>query len=182
MPTAAQVNAPAFRLPSVTADVVALTRIDQEGLAAWAGWQDESPSNRGPSPSETGWHVLVIGRRNPPYPHEEGYVCLPGGYLDYGKEDPLGAAVRELKEETRLIRRRPSMLLVGVYGDPTRDPRRHTITIAYKTFLSAQEARLARGSDDAMWTAWVPVTAIFNGDRPTGFDHGDIIKDAMTGG
>ena len=52
---------------------------------------------------------------------------LPGGLVDWGEDVPT-AARRELAEETGLeltnVRR-----LVGVYSDPDRDPRIHSISI-----------------------------------------------------
>lgn len=52
---------------------------------------------------------------------------LPGGMVDWGEDIPH-AACRELEEETglRLIKIRR---LVGVYSDPERDPRLHSISV-----------------------------------------------------
>jgi 8-oxo-dGTP diphosphatase len=58
---------------------------------------------------------------------DSGKWGLPGGMVDWGEDIPT-ATVRELKEETGLnvkkIRR-----LVGVYSDPNRDPRIHSISV-----------------------------------------------------
>ena len=58
---------------------------------------------------------------------DSGKWGLPGGMIDWGEDIP-NAASRELKEETGLklieIRR-----LRGVYSDPERDPRIHSISI-----------------------------------------------------
>ncbi|MDJ0572666.1 MAG: NUDIX hydrolase [Pleurocapsa sp. MO_192.B19] len=58
---------------------------------------------------------------------DSGKWGLPGGMIDWGEDIPH-AASRELKEETGLkltkIRR-----LRGVYSDPERDPRIHSISI-----------------------------------------------------
>jgi len=68
---------------------------------------------------------VFIKRKNEPY---RGCWAIPGGLVEYG-ETVEQAAEREAKEETgldvKLIR------LVGVYSDPTRDPRGHCISIAY---------------------------------------------------
>jgi 8-oxo-dGTP diphosphatase len=58
---------------------------------------------------------------------DSGQWGLPGGMIDWGEDIP-NAACRELEEETGLklikIRR-----LRGVYSDPQRDPRIHSISI-----------------------------------------------------
>lgn len=65
---------------------------------------------------------IVLIRRS-----DSGKWGLPGGMIDWGEDIPH-AASRELKEETGLelnkIRR-----LRGVYSDPERDPRLHSISI-----------------------------------------------------
>ena len=58
---------------------------------------------------------------------DSGKWGLPGGMIDWGEDIP-NAASRELEEETGLklikIRR-----LRGVYSDPQRDPRIHSISV-----------------------------------------------------
>ena len=58
---------------------------------------------------------------------DSGKWGLPGGMIDWGEDIPH-AACRELKEETGLkmikIKR-----LWGVYSDPQRDPRIHSISV-----------------------------------------------------
>lgn len=53
---------------------------------------------------------------------------LPGGLVDWG-EDVLTAARRELREEAG-IERADLDRLVGVYSQPRRDPRFHSICVA----------------------------------------------------
>ncbi len=72
---------------------------------------------------ETNKGILLIERNHEPF----GWA-IPGGHIEYG-ESAETAAVREAKEETsldvKLIR------LLGVYSDPKRDPRKHTISMVY---------------------------------------------------
>ena len=58
---------------------------------------------------------------------DSGKWGLPGGMIDWGEDIPH-AASRELKEETglKLIKIRG---LRGVYSDPQRDPRIHSISV-----------------------------------------------------
>ncbi|MGL6341953.1 MAG: NUDIX hydrolase, partial [Waterburya sp.] len=58
---------------------------------------------------------------------DSGQWGLPGGMIDWGEDIPH-AASRELEEETglKLIKIKS---LRGVYSDPQRDPRLHSISI-----------------------------------------------------
>lgn len=65
--------------------------------------------------------VLVLRRDNHRW-------SLPGGLVDWG-EDVLTAARRELKEEAGLEQAELDRL-VGVYSQPQRDPRFHSVCVA----------------------------------------------------
>ena len=67
--------------------------------------------------------VLLIRRANPPL----GWA-VPGGFVEVN-ESTEQAAVREAREETGLQVTLQGLL--GVYSDPSRDPRRHTISMVY---------------------------------------------------
>ena len=58
---------------------------------------------------------------------DSGKWGLPGGMIDWGEDIPT-AASRELKEETGLKLTKIKTLR-GVYSDPKRDPRLHSISI-----------------------------------------------------
>lgn len=109
--------------------------------------------------------LLLIRRRRPPF---EGQFALPGGFVEYG-EPTETAASRELSEETGLRARH--LRLVGVYSQPDRDPRGHTISVAY---LIAAEAQSPKAGDDA-------ASAEFRADwrdLKLAFDHNQIVADA----
>lgn len=114
---------------------------------------------------DTRGRVLLIRRGNPPF---VGQWALPGGFVDVG-ETVEAACRRELKEETGVTAE--ELVLVGVYSDPSRDPRGHTVSIAFATVLS--NAR-PRAGDDAAAAAWVADWQA----RPLAFDHDTIVRDA----
>ena len=78
--------------------------------------------------------VLLIRRGQPPY---AGAYALPGGFVEIG-ETVEAACRRERLEETGI--EVGALRLVGVYSDPARDPRGHTVSVAYGTELPARRA------------------------------------------
>ena len=76
-----------------------------------------------------------------------------------------------MREETNLTL--DSIDLFGVYSDPNRDPRRHTVSIVYIGHVTDM-APLQRG-DDAKEVTIVPLKDI--GLYRLAFDHGQILKD-----
>jgi 8-oxo-dGTP diphosphatase len=111
--------------------------------------------------------LLLIQRKNEPF---KGKYALPGGFVEYG-ETTEAAARRELHEETRL--KVGQIHLVGVYSNPKRDPRGHTISVAYVA-VATRGARV-RGGDDAASAAFVPTWRTLK----LAFDHGTIVRDAL---
>ncbi|MFH1835909.1 MAG: NUDIX hydrolase [Methanobacteriota archaeon] len=109
--------------------------------------------------------ILLIRRRNPPF---KGLWALPGGFVDVG-ETCEEACVREVSEETGLEVKIKK--LVGVYSDPGRDPRGHTVSAVFLCEIFGGE--LSAG-DDAGEARFFPLY-----DLPElAFDHGEIIWDA----
>jgi 8-oxo-dGTP diphosphatase len=108
--------------------------------------------------------VLLIKRARAPF---KGQWALPGGFVDEG-ESLEAAAARELKEETGLYG--IGLEQIGAFGDPGRDPRGHTISIAFAALLENRpEAKAADDAEDARWhrVARPPKLA---------FDHKKIIR------
>jgi 8-oxo-dGTP diphosphatase len=104
-------------------------------------------SARGPELS-----VLLIRRRHAPF---RGSWALPGGFVDES-ESLEHAALRELHEETSVGGVRIEQL--GAWGDPGRDPRGHTVSVAYWAFLHTPPRAVA--SDDAAEVQWMPLTSL----------------------
>ena len=108
--------------------------------------------------------LVAVIRRNDPF---RGMPALPGGFVELG-ETTEAAVIREVEEETGLRTR--VARLVGVSSDPRRDPRGHTVTVAYA--LDVVGGTLKAGSDAARVTLLDP-------DRlpPMAFDHAAIVAD-----
>jgi len=117
---------------------------------------------------ENKWYILLIERRNEPY---KGCWAIPGGFVDEG-EDIDDAAARELKEETCLTGIELEQL--RAFGRPDRDPRHHTVTIAY-IGIDKEQKMEARANDDAANVRWFCIDKL----PPLAFDHDEIIDFAI---
>lgn len=110
--------------------------------------------------------VVLIKRANEPF---KGSWAIPGGFVEIG-ETVEQAASREAKEETGLdvdlIR------LVGVYSDPTRDPRGHTVSIA---FAAVPTGGMLRADTDAAEV----IKTKDHKNLSLAFDHRIILDDAL---
>jgi 8-oxo-dGTP diphosphatase len=115
-----------------------------------------------------GLEVLLIQRKATPF---RGRWALPGGFVDRD-EDLADAARRELREETGLRGLRLEQF--HAFGTPGRDPRGHTVSIAYVGLLTRSK-NSARAGDDAAGLAWFSVLQL----PPLGFDHRQIIQLAL---
>ena len=115
---------------------------------------------------ESEGRVLLIRRGNEPF---AGFYALPGGFVEIG-ETVESACRREVLEETGVPV--SQLALVGVYSDPERDPRGHTVSIAYATRLS--EAASPRPGSDAENVEWIKDWR----GLALAFDHAKILADA----
>jgi 8-oxo-dGTP diphosphatase len=131
------------RFPAVTVDIV--TAVRREGQ----------------------WNVLLVKRRNPPF---VGQWAIPGGFVE--PNEPLEAAARrELWEETGA---QPAHLeQLHAFGEPGRDPRGWTISVAYLAVLDegTMEAQRVRAGSDAGDVGWFALDDL----PPLAFDHADIL-------
>jgi 8-oxo-dGTP diphosphatase len=109
--------------------------------------------------------IVLIERKNPPL----GWA-LPGGFVDVG-ERVEEALVREMREETSLDVRIESLL--GVYSDPARDERFHTVSVAYVCKANGTPA----AADDAKAVHVIPIEKLAS--LSLAFDHGQIVQDYL---
>ncbi len=112
--------------------------------------------------------ILLIKRKNNPF---KGKWALPGGFVEYG-ETTEKAVIREIFEETGLNTKIKSLL--GVYSDPNRDPRGHTVSVVY--ILEMLDGTL-KGGDDASEAKFFQENQL----PELSFDHEKIIKDYLLG-
>jgi 8-oxo-dGTP diphosphatase len=112
--------------------------------------------------------ILLIQRKRDPF---AGHWAFPGGFVEE-KETLEESAKRELKEETGISK----LYLEQLYsfGDPGRDPRGHTVTVAYYALVKLSD-HAPQAADDAKAVDWFPAS------RPPklAFDHAKILEIAL---
>jgi 8-oxo-dGTP diphosphatase len=110
--------------------------------------------------------VLLIRRGHEPY---AGSYALPGGFVEIG-ETVENACRREVQEETGI--EVDQLRLVGVYSNPARDPRGHTVSVAFVTILPLAVA--PKAGSDAAGAEWIDDWRSVE----LAFDHAQILEDA----
>lgn len=113
-------------------------------------------------------NIILIKRKNSPY---KDHWALPGGFVEYG-ETVENAAIRETKEETSIDITLTN--LVNVYSKPDRDPRGHTVTIAYTAKGDFNQMKAADDACDIQIFSKSDLKKI-----DLAFDHAKIIEDAF---
>lgn len=151
----ADYNSNKYRRPSLSADIVILTR--QNG----------------------GLKLLMIKRGGHPF---LGYWALPGGFAN-PDETIEQTAARELEEETGIAGL--DLRLIGIYSAPGRDPRGWTVTAAFGVLIPDGIIDAEAGDDaaDIKWVdvridnGDVIIDIPDNGEPA--FDHKQVITDAV---
>lgn len=109
---------------------------------------------------------ILIKRKNPPF---QSKWALPGGFVEYG-ETVESALLREIKEETGL--RVKILSIIGVFSKPNRDPRAHTVSIAYLTKAVGGKMKASDDASDIILTKSIK-------KKELAFDHYEIIKTGL---
>lgn len=108
--------------------------------------------------------IILIERLNPPH----GWA-IPGGFMDYG-EPAETTAKREAMEEIGLEIELVDLL--GVYSDPSRDERQHTLSVVYIATAKGEP----KAGDDAKQ---MMVTNVWQIPSNLCFDHDRILHDYL---
>jgi 8-oxo-dGTP diphosphatase len=111
--------------------------------------------------------VVLIRRKNDPF---QGMWALPGGFVEPG-ETTATACIREIKEECSIDIELGE--IIGVYSDPNRDPRGHTVSVVFHAKWVTGDLK---GDDDAS------LANLFTRDElqavEMAFDHRSVLVDA----
>jgi len=114
--------------------------------------------------------VLLIKRKKDPFKEK---MVFPGGFINEG-ERVEEAAVREVKEETSIDIELDHIL--GVYSDPSRDPRGHIMSTVFIGKISDKsDKKEPVAGDDAAAIKWVDLETVE--EESLGFDHKKILMD-----
>ncbi len=150
-----------YERPSVTADVAAFM-IRTEDKTSYR----KNPENK----------LLLLLIRRGAHPFRDMWA-LPGGFLQKG-ETVEECALREIEEETTV--KPVSIMPVGVFSEPERDPRGWIISNAYASVISEESVKQT-GCDDAADAQWFAVsfTCSEDGNYHLTLEYEDIRLEAV---
>ena len=117
--------------------------------------------------------VLTVKRREAPF---KGRWALPGGFVR-PNENLEQAALRELAEEAGLNPDSVHLEQLATYGEPDRDPRMRTVTVAYLAL--APDLPAPEPGGDALAAEWRTVDHRGQSKTAPAFDHDTILRDGV---
>ena len=144
-----------YTKPSLTVDIIIFNENNHDGINDGI---NETNKNE----------FILIKRKNEPF---KNHWAIPGGFVDYG-ETVENAAIREAKEETGITVKLKKLL--GVYSEPKRDPRDHTITIVYLAIGDFEKIKADSDAADAKIYSFDDIKSM-----KIAFDHYEILIDAF---
>lgn len=114
--------------------------------------------------------VLLTRRAVEPF---KNFWDIPGGTLESTDFNAEEGARREIREELGVECELTKFL--GVYSDPSRDPRYHIVALIYAGTIKSGEIHLGEHTAEYQWFAANGLPA------EIGFDHRTILEDFMSG-
>lgn len=118
---------------------------------------------------------VLLGRRSLDSKAFPGAWCLPGGYLDVGKECLIDVARRETKEETGIDITEDRWKLFYNDDVPGSDPRYvQVINLCYLAEVTEEEYNSVKAADDLIELKWVNISEASNQDLA--FAHNRILE------
>ncbi len=123
--------------------------------------------------------VLLVERREEPFRHR---WALPGGLVRRGSEHPDEsldeAARRVFAEETGIELAPVHLTQLGAYGDPGRDPRGESVSVAYLAVAPTGTGKLAARKSTVWAPRWVATNVALAAGEALAFDHARLLADA----
>lgn len=171
----------AFRLTETFARLSQEFKANRDYRAAWEGSPFPPVFVTADAVVTCSGHVLVVTRGGNP---GKGLLALPGGFVR-STERIKDAAVRELKEETRIKVDKPvlkrAVVDSEVFDYPARSERGRTVTHAFHIKLEGKlpEVKLT-GADDAVKCQWMTFVEVMRRADEFFEDHIHIINNFIT--
>jgi 8-oxo-dGTP diphosphatase len=106
----------------------------------------------------------------------DGELALPGGLVGV-EEDLEAAARRELAEQTAVEVETAYLEQLRTYGEPGRDPRMRTVSVAWLAI--APDLPDPAAGTDAAQAHWKPVGDLLAGGEQLALDHSRILRDGV---
>ena len=161
--------------PFMPVDVWNRLEEQYDELEAYRAKWGKGPFLTADSLVECGGHILVVERGGT---FGRGMLALPGGFIELD-ETFQDAAIRELREETRLKVPEPvlrgSIQQTRVFDNPHRSDRGRIVTQCFHIDLKNElTLPIVKGSDDAAKAFWLPVSEI--NENSFFEDHAFIIR------
>lgn len=123
---------------------------------------------------ETGYYGL-FGIRSANAETFPAYYCVPGGFMNVGKETIEQTAIRELFEETNVKVEEQDLNLFHVSSNPNTDPRAHVVNVCFYVVVDHTPETIP--GDDLIETCWFNLESIMASN--IAFDHFDVAKKAL---